>query len=75
MDVVGRGGASCELEDIMLKDELMEWYILWLLLVGVESVEGFPMVGAAGRWLDVFWEGGDLGELNDFLLNAELIDW
>jgi len=28
MDVVGRGGASCELEDIMLKDELMEWYIL-----------------------------------------------
>jgi len=28
VDEVWRGGASCELEDIMLKAELMEWYIL-----------------------------------------------
>jgi len=33
------------------------------------SREGFSAVGAAGRWLD-----GDLGELDDFLLNVELID-
>ena len=40
----------------------------------MESREGFSAVGTAGRWLGVLWEGGDLGELDDFLLNAELID-
>jgi hypothetical protein len=55
--------------DRMLNAELMDWYILWLLLVGMESREEFPAVGAAGRWLD-----GDSGELDGFLLNAELID-
>ena len=43
-------------------------------LTSAGSREGFLAVGTARRWLGVLWEGGDLGELDDFMLNAELID-